>query len=187
MLLDLCYMLHHFVRDASIELNRSIIENSRILGVNSNLAKSFVCQDQLVVECYSPNNLERPIEVVKRAIWKYNFQLSYAQRLIYQRIRLIPPVSEGFVEELLTIQGRYQKAVVVLTAKLFAELEWVNIWARGQRRTDLILLNGLLSREGLHPAILSQSHYSICNSSEKWIEYLGKGLKQYEEEFAAQG
>ncbi|MBA3239495.1 MAG: Fic family protein [Parachlamydiaceae bacterium] len=68
-----------------------------------------------------------------------------------------------------------------LIAQLFAELEWAHPWIDGQGRTDLILLNGLLAREGLHPCILQEPYYSSINDTNSWVTYLKEGLAKFEE------
>lgn len=170
---------------ASIDVNNSIAKASKQLGSKSDLAKSSVFQDTLEVECYDPKNTQEAASVVKKSILKFNTQLKHAKELAFEYVlSMEDPSPVCFVQQLLVIQSRYQKTVVHLVGELFSELEWVQLWARAGRRTDRIVLNGLLSREGLHPVILNQSHYSICNTSENWIEYLWKGLNQYE--FVAQ-
>ena len=38
----------------------------------------------------------------------------------------------------------------------------------------------LLTREGLHPCILQNPFVSTSNSIEQWVDYLKKGLLEYE-------
>lgn len=102
---------------------------------------------------------------------EFNQNLDEAQREAYSKLT---------TQDVGTIKSEYQERAIFLIGRLFAELEWLHPWIDGQGRTDLIYLNGLLCREGLHPCILDFPYFSSVNPLDAWIEYLKGGLAQFE-------
>jgi len=88
---------------------------------------------------------------------------------------------QGKNPDLAKIKQDYQAGAINLIARLYAGLEWVHPWIDGQGRTDLIMLNGLLSREGIHPSILNRPYYSTFHKVSDWVQYLKQGLDRYSE------
>lgn len=121
---------------------------------------------------YLGANRSRCFETItQKLIEEFNRNLNEAQKGAYLAL------SKGLGVE--TIKSDYQEVVIRLVGQLYAELEWLHPWIDGQGRTDLIKLNGLLSREGLHPCILDFPYMSTSSSIERWIEYLKEGLAQF--------
>lgn len=81
------------------------------------------------------------------------------------------------------VKKEYQQKAKENIATLFAELEWLHPWIDGQGRSDLVLLNYLLTQEGLNPAILEEPYFSSSASIEEWIIYLEKGLERWKRDF----
>ncbi len=114
-------------------------------------------------------------DVTVKLIQHFNDDLHALQSKTYLQIET---EGVGKIEE---IKTAYREAALRLIARLYAELDWAHPWIDGQGRTDLIVLNGLLTREGMHPCFLHEPYYSTFNTVEDWIVYLKAGLADYEE------
>lgn len=121
-------------------------------------------------------------KITEKLLLEFNANLEALQKECYDKIQALDN-SSNKTNELIKIKAEYQKEAIPLIARLYAELEWAHPWIDGQGRTDLILLNGLLCREGLHPCILNEPYFSSFNTVEDWTEYLEKGLKEFEEQY----
>ncbi len=71
-----------------------------------------------------------------------------------------------------------QKLVAI--ARWFQYNEWLHPPVDGCGRTDLAMLNYLLSCYGFHPCILQNPFVSSCWNLEKWVEALKEGMKAWE-------
>lgn len=117
-------------------------------------------------------------KVIEKLLNEFNKNLEVLQKKCYEKIH-----SQMTPEFLIQLKDDYQNKVISLIARLYAELEWAHPWIDGQGRTDLILLNGLLCREGLHPCILNEPYYSTGSTIQDWIIYLKEGLKEFEQQY----
>ncbi len=109
--------------------------------------------------------------VTKKLLEEFNIKINELQKIAFEQL---------LKKDVATVKNEYQEKVLPLIAQLYEELEWAHPWIDGQGRTDLILLNGLLCREGFHPIILKEPYFSSGHSLELWIEYLKQGLNAYE-------
>jgi Fic/DOC family len=83
------------------------------------------------------------------------------------------------------LKKEYQKEALNNIATVFAELEWMHPWLDGQGRTDLILLNFLLTQEGLNPVILEDPYFSTSTTIPEWTAYLEQGGEAWKKEHAS--
>jgi len=88
---------------------------------------------------------------------------------------------ESVVERVGKIKVSYQEQTLQIVANLYAELMWLHPWIDGQGRASLIQLSALLTREGLHPAILEEPYFCLTNTVEDSTSYLKEGLLAYEQ------
>ena len=57
----------------------------------------------------------------------------------------------------------------------------------GCGRSDLLMLNFLLTQNGFHPVLLDAPYLSNVVTEKEWIEYVRQGLKNWEQEKATLG
>jgi hypothetical protein len=65
-------------------------------------------------------------------------------------------------------------------AALYQHLEWIHPCYDGTGRTDLIMLNKLLSENGFNPAILEKPYMCIFSPFQDWLSYLEKGMENWQ-------
>ena len=69
---------------------------------------------------------------------------------------------------------------LVAIARWFQYNEWLHPPVDGCGRTDLAMLNYLLSCYGFHPCILQHPFVSSCWNLQRWVEALKEGMKAWE-------
>jgi len=67
-------------------------------------------------------------------------------------------------------------------AKLFQGLEWIHPPADGTTRTDLLIMNVLLCKYGLNPAILYDPIFATVHTLDQWITHLEQGIHAWQTE-----
>lgn len=72
-------------------------------------------------------------------------------------------------------------------AKMFQKLEFVHPFPNGQGRTDILLLQLLLSLYGYIPAILTRPYLSSTAPLEIWIDALEEGMRTWAREAVPRG
>ncbi len=89
-----------------------------------------------------------------------------------------------FVTEFYDEIGRATNAEEKLEAiaKLHQRLEWLHPVVDGTSRTNIAMMNKLLTEYGFHPAILDYPHRSSCYSRAQWKQYLQDGLLKWEQQ-----
>lgn len=122
---------------------------------------------------YPPSTPSRQEHISQKIIDQFNWSLLRLQKKTCTALQAGAPHALR--------KQKYQDKVCRLIADLFAQLEWAHPWTDGQGRTDLVVLNGLLCQEGLHPAILESPYYSSGCPLDQWLTYLKAGLKKWEE------
>lgn len=110
---------------------------------------------------------ELTIEIIKQ----YNENMN----ALYQILRHKYDDGVAFDE----LKKHYNYQTISNIAKLYATLEWQHPWRDGQGRTDLIILNGLLCKEGLTSVFLWDPYYSTYNTIGDWITYLRYNLAMF--------
>lgn len=88
-----------------------------------------------------------------------------------------------FVTEFYDEIGRATNADEKLEAiaKLHQRLEWLHPVVDGTSRTNIAMMNKLLTEYGFHPPILEYPHRSSCYSRAQWKQYLQDGLLKWEQ------
>ncbi len=156
------------------KMNRHFEQIAQRLGLSKPFADCSVNSaiDFTITTWYLEKSSYSLTIITEKLFAEFNQNLTNARKEAYDKL-----MSGQKIEE---IKSSYQEAALRLIGQLFAELEWLHPWIDGQGRTDLIHLNGLLCREGLHPCILDFPFYSTSNSLELWLDYLKDGLSQFE-------
>ncbi len=160
------------------EVAQCISDASKRIGLEEPFAYTTIGGDNTIYISYErASNLFKFDEIAKKLIENFNQDLNDLQKKTANE--LLKPVT---AEEKEKIKSHYQENALRLIAQLYAELEWAHPWIDGQGRTDLVMLNGLLCQQGLHPCILDQPYFSTSNTIDLWVEYLKKGLEEFEKE-----
>ncbi len=165
--------LRHIVDTIAEQLNTQFVALAKRLGLEKPFIECFRSDLAICVEYNPADRFLKLDQVTEKLISEFNFHLAQLQKNASEK------VIEG-KDSIEKIKHDYQDAVIPLIAMLYAELEWAHPWIDGQGRTDLIVLNGLLSREGLHPCILDEPYLSTSNLPEVWVNYLKQGLARFE-------
>ncbi len=66
-------------------------------------------------------------------------------------------------------------------AGLHQRLEWLHPVKDGTSRTNIAMMNKLLTQYGFHPAILERPHVSSCNTRAQWKQHLEYGLARWDQ------
>ena len=158
------------MQEQEAKLNAYFQSIQERLKLATPFARTLLTDQGSIVVTYETGEIEKALHAL---IDEFNQNLAQLQSAAYERFQ------KG--ELAAQIKQDYQEAVLPLIGRLYAELEWLHPFIDGQGRADLVTLNGLLTREGLHPCILSEPYFSTGNSIEDWIDYLKKGLVAFEE------
>ncbi len=193
--------IYKILSDKVVDLKEKLkvlaLEQSAALNKEFAAIAKRLSLDLPFVDCYAVSGLDyktlrveylKPIdsgqceEITKKLFAEFQTNLNELQKNTYLKIQTIK--TKDLKEQIagrLAIKADYQENVIKLIARLYAELEWAHPWIDGQGRTDLIVLNGLLCREGMHPCILDEPYFSTGNDVEQWITYLKQGLARFEQ------
>lgn len=177
--------LENILEMKNISFKKKLNEHFKKIAENIGLKGQFVdCAVNGFPMCsiryYQAGYLLNFEEITKKIINKFNSNLEDLQKNTVSSIKN-SNLKSSTADQLIKVKEDYQNNVVILIGQLFAELEWAHPWIDGQGRTDLISLNGLHAREGLHPCILEEPYYSTNNLENEWVEYLKEGLAKFEE------
>ncbi|MDF2577748.1 MAG: hypothetical protein K0S74_1232 [Chlamydiales bacterium] len=169
--------LHNLCTEQSNKLNNVFeIVKSR-LNLDKAFAYSIARESNDLSINYTGANDKQ--EVTTQLIFEFNAHLGALQKDINSKIQKLLSDDLDVSKEITQLKEQYQEKVISLIARLYAELEWLHPWIDGQGRTDLIILNWLLAREGVHPCILEEPYFSTVSTLEDWIDYLKEGLIRY--------
>lgn len=168
-------------KDFADKMNREIAKVEKRLSIRG----AFVCYTETekdaridYMEQISSSFCEN---TAKKCFDLFNESLCELQRDIFQRIP--HTISKESLLTRIALKKEYQNRVVPLIGQLFQELDWLHPYFDGQGRTDLISLQGSLSKEGVHPALLQQPYFSSSSALDEWIDYLQSSLKGFEQHF----
>ena len=82
--------------------------------------------------------------------------------------------------------NKNQNKNIELISQLYRELELLHYFQDGNTRTNLILMNWLLAREGLNPVILQEPALPIFLTQEQSIKLLQDGMEEWRKEATEQ-
>ncbi len=175
----LCVQMKEIIHDIDEAMQRKFSSIAERLGLEKPFVECGISSDLTMVIYYLKSDKSLNYEeITQKLIAEFNFNLQSLQETAYHKIQSAGSEcpDKEFIED---VKKEYQEAVTPLIAQLYAELEWAHPWIDGQGRTDLIVLNGLLSREGIHPCILNEPYYSTGNGGDLWVNYLKGGIAEF--------
>ncbi len=155
------------------ELNEHFKQVAKRLGLQAPFIECFFQSDGTVSIEYEKSDPSLNFEeITKKLISEFNLNLENLQKNAYEKIQTGVSTKD--------VKREYLESVISLIAQAYAELEWAHPWIDGQGRTDLVMLNGLLCREGLTPCVLREPYFSTSNTIQDWVNYLKGGLVEFE-------
>ena len=88
---------------------------------------------------------------------------------------------EAFYQEIERVQGD-EEAKLTAIARFSQRLEWLHPTKDGSGRTDMAVLNKLLTEHGFHPAIIDHPWNDVTLPLASWKAYLRESLNKWERE-----